>query len=294
MRSIDRQCRLRAIGLCAAVALWLPGNAQTNPPSQQLTVRKISFISAAPLPSRPVQRAQLYFDHRRLEPSSLRSESLKMMRRIFIRAGYLDAKIQGTQITRVPNSNSEVDLKFEISPGELYHYSRVEVTGASVFPSSELVRLLALKAAQPVDTVRMLEGMQAIRAKYACGGYLRAETLPMITIAPSTRSIDLAILMREGAQYRIGSVGSALMVGPVADVLLSMRALQPGSKFQPCEITRAARQAVTKEQASKQPFTFGCRINDGSKTVNVFFATGFDFGYGEVQQCSAGFGGGIN
>ncbi len=253
------------------------GIAQVAPATVQ--IRHITLASALPLPSIPAERAERYFTHRDFLAASLKDESARMVRRFFIRAGYLEATVRATRLERAHDGT--LDLQFEVNAGPLYHYSQVEATGAKVFAPAELIATLKLKPGEPVDTARMLEGLSAIRRKYFCRGYLRVEAVPVGTLNAGDHTERLVVLMREGPRFRIAKL-SASLHGPVADVLLAEPSLQPGEFFQPCEMTRAARRDISREQAARTPFTFYSQINPGADTLDVVIEPGFDFGYGEV------------
>jgi outer membrane protein assembly factor BamA len=249
-----------------------------------MRVRHVSLMSAAPLPSEPVQRAEHYFTDRTFPASSLRAESSTMVRRFFIRAGYLDATVRATRMERAPDGS--VDLQFEINRGEPYHYSGIEATGATVFAPAELIATLKLKPGESVNTMRMLQGLAAIRAKYVCRGYLRIQTVPVAMVDAGDHTERLVVGMREGARFRIAKLSAVGLDGALADVLLAQPILQPGEFFQPCEITQAARRVVSREQVLKTPFTFDFLFHPGDDTVDLFINRGFDFGYGEVGMGS--------
>jgi len=286
---MSRLPSLRVVVLYVALACVQPGNALADSPT--VRIRHVSLMSAEPLPVEVLKLAERYFTDHSFPSSSLRAESTKMARRFYIRAGYLDARVTAMSIERAPDG--WLDLQFEVHAGKLYHYSTVGATGTTVFKPAELVAMMKLKPGESVNTWRMLDGLSTIREKYFCRGYLRAEAVPLATIDAAQQAERLVIVMREGARFRIAKVSSAMLNGPVADVLLADPLLQPGEFFEPCEITKAARRDISREQAEKTPFTFSFSINSGTDTVDLRIETGFDFGYGEMGR-GAGFGGGIN
>ena len=184
-----------------------------------------------PLPSKrraelvPVER-EGSADEDLLEDSSNRLEELLRTQ------GYRDAAAPHTR----EESNGELLITFTVRKGRLYRVSRVEISGNSSLPLSELEPSLRLRDAQPFSAAKLDADVSTIEDLYRRLGFAAAKAQATLEPQPAETgatqvTVVVRIVINEGVRTNVGSVRFAGNQSINETTLRDALTLQPEEPF---------------------------------------------------------------
>lgn len=135
------------------------------------------------------------------------SEVAERIRDAFQQRGYFKADVSHVKIRPLdPLARPmPVRIEAEVSEGPRFKFSEIDFGGYNAFSPEQLRAVLPIQPGDYADTSKIRSGLSAIRELYTSHGYLDA--LPSPSTQPSgSDTMRLAISVREGAQYRMGSL----------------------------------------------------------------------------------------
>ena len=175
-------------------------------------VRKIRFrgnrhVSARDLRKVMTQRQSnwlsLFTSAGMYEPGHLAADR-EAVRKVFMDQGYLGAVVGEPTLAYV--GRKKIDVTFEVVEGPLYKLGAWRIDGASLFPTNEMARGVAV----PVGAVAALAGIdrgaQNLRDFYGSRGYIKTDVAPRVVLDTNAATAAVAYQIREGALAYIQNV----------------------------------------------------------------------------------------
>ncbi len=145
--------------------------------------------------------------------------------------GQLRAKFappNGKPDKQCPNG---VEVTMPVSEGLIYSWAATEWTGATALTPDELNRALGTKAGEVANGLKFDNGLVAVMKAYGRSGYLDARVGPKPDFDDAAQKVTYKIEVREGPQYRMGSLGFAGLTERDAKALRDAWRLKRGEVF---------------------------------------------------------------
>ena len=188
--------------------------------------------------------------------------------------GYRDAKIETDSV--YTNEDGSLGIKIKIYEGNRYYFRNVTFTGNTVYPSSQLARLMKIEKGDPYNK-KMLEqnvsveptGTDNINSLYMDNGYLAFRAMPT-EIAVENDSIDIEVRMHEGNQYRVNKV--SVEGNTITNDKIIMRELytRPGDLYSKDLVMRSLRELATMQFFKQESLVPDIKPNDNG-TVDITY-----------------------
>ena len=188
--------------------------------------------------------------------------------------GYRDAKIVSDSV--YTNPDGSLGIKLKVYEGNRYYFRNITFAGNTVYPSSQLAKLMRIEKGQPYNK-KMLEqnvsmeptGTDNINSLYMDNGYLAFRAMPT-EIAVENDSIDIEVRMREGEQYRINKV--MLEGNTVTNDKIIMRELytRPGDLYSKDLVMRSLRELATMQFFKQESLVPDIQPSDNG-TVDITY-----------------------
>jgi len=127
--------------------------------------------------------------------------------------GYIDIDLPAATVTVVEEKTSEkpgksrkwVNIVQHVNEGRQYRVADISVSGNTVFPSEDLVKLIPLKTGDVFSEARVKAGLSLIDATYGAKGYFYISSNRLIDRHPDGTA-DLNVKVNEDKQYYLGRV----------------------------------------------------------------------------------------
>ncbi len=134
----------------------------------------------------------------------------EQIRPLYASKGFLRAQIGPPQTHLIPDMNdpkeSAVELTIPIDPGPAYTWKGVSWQGNSAVQSSDLDAVVAQKAGEIADGMKIEALWQKIESYYGQHGYLDMKLSPEPQFDDSAHQISYRAAIAEGPQYRMGDM----------------------------------------------------------------------------------------
>ena len=117
------------------------------------------------------------------------------LRDFYLDRGFLDVRVEGPELAPVRRG---ARARYRIEEGDLYRLGRVEVTGITLFPRTEIARVLDVREGDPAGLAAVRAMAQTLRDYYGSRGYLRTEVDVDLRPDHATRTVDVTFRITEG------------------------------------------------------------------------------------------------
>lgn len=204
------------IPLCC-VLLVLGAMAQSNlSPSPSPAIRNVTFERTSALSAGDQQKVTQLLQQE--DPAWVARQPLESLASFIKNAvlttyqdkGYWRAKVSAT-VTWVRGSgvSRQVDVLISATDeGAQYSLKGIRVTGATVFSSSELLRLVPIHPQDPMSRSKVEQGLEAMRELYASRGYIAFAAIPRAELDDAVHTVSLDITVQEDRPFRFGSLST--------------------------------------------------------------------------------------
>ena len=135
---------------------------------------------------------------------------LETLRAFYQNRGYLDFNIESTQVSITPD-RKDIYLTINISEGEKYTVSSVDISGQTLIPKEELEKLVKLKAGDVFSRQKLAESTKAISERLGNDGYAFANANAVPDIDKDKRTVAFNIVIDPGRRVyvrRVNVVGN--------------------------------------------------------------------------------------
>jgi outer membrane protein insertion porin family len=125
---------------------------------------------------------------------------------IYREVGQLRAKFAAP--VGVPDSNCKngVEVTIPVEEGLIYSWGPPDWAGAKALTPEQLNELLGMKSGEVANGLKFDKGVMAVMKAYGRQGYLNARVRPVPEFDDSAQKVSYKIEVREGPQYRMGSL----------------------------------------------------------------------------------------
>lgn len=217
-------------------------------------------------------------------------EDLKILRKFYRDAGYLDCEIDEDKVSIDFIDDDEIVITIPVVEGQLYYLGEFSIENATVYTTTELLGEVRLKTGDPFSPQGVDDAATAIREYYTSNGYLdssvRAERVPNM----ETRQIDVVFRVRESEKFYVESITVEGNTKSKARVIIRELALSPGDVFD------RKRMEVSQRRLQNTSFFEDVRLNPeptnvpGRKDLGITVREGrtgnftFGAGFGSVES----------
>jgi outer membrane protein assembly factor BamA len=250
--------------LCGFISL-----AQTQ---AQTTLRKIEIVGLQRLsPDQVIQRTGLQVGQT-IDASMIDAALDRLMKSgLFSTASY-----------RVRSADNDLTVIFEVAentprgPTVADVLGQVQWTGNRVFSVQELSAAFGLRAGDPTDRARIEKATESVRKAYGRQGYITAAIVETTARDAATRRVNYQFTVREGVQYRMGTLTITGLTAPDAQRLKAKWTLAPGSIFNEAYLDEFKQNSVrtfvatmTARTGVRSKFDFETKPDLRKQTVDV-------------------------
>jgi outer membrane protein insertion porin family len=145
--------------------------------------------------------------------------------------GYFRAKVSARAHALSRDSAEElVSVDCQVTEGQQYRLSDIQLDGARVFPAAGLRSRVPLDDGDIFDLGKIRKGVEAWTSLYGSIGYVNFTASPGLKIDEDRQLISLVFDLEEGRQFRVGSVEVVSLDREVSRHALKMK-LEPGDIF---------------------------------------------------------------
>jgi len=116
--------------------------------------------------------------------------------------GFLDVHISDTSVA-IDSAARKVSIRIAIVEGALYHVRSAGISGNSIYPDSTLLRLAAVGPGDIFRKNTIRDSLANITNLYTENGYLDARVEPVFSVDIGSHSVDVSIVIDEGAQFHL-------------------------------------------------------------------------------------------
>ena len=234
----------------------------------------------------------------RLDEDELQ-EDLDHLLHYYKEQGFLDVEIAETKVSLTFPSSHEMVIVIPVQEGRRYHVGNLFIQGNTLYPTSQLRRLLSLKTGDVFCPSVVDDNAEAIRMYYGRSGYLDAYVQGERRPNLQTGNIDLIFLVKEGDPFRVESIHLHGNTKTKSTVIVRELALAPGDLFDMTRMqasqnrlqnTRFFEEVTLSPETTTIPGRRNLRINvKEGRTGSLDFGAGFSklesiSGFIEVSQ----------
>ena len=115
------------------------------------------------------------------------------------------------QVTWVKGSGEsrQVDVAISASDeGKPYSLKEIRLTGATVFPSAQLLALIAIHPGELMSRTQFERGLDAMRELYATRGYIAFAAIPRVEFEDDKHLVRMEITVQEDSPFHFGNLST--------------------------------------------------------------------------------------
>ncbi len=127
---------------------------------------------------------------------------LEALRSFYQNRGYLDFNIESTQVSLTPDRR-DVYITVNLTEGEKYTVSRVEVSGRTIVPREELAKLVQLKPGDTFSREKLAASTKAIADRLGNDGYAFANANAIPEVDKDKRSVAFNLVVDPGRRVYV-------------------------------------------------------------------------------------------
>ena len=176
--------------------------------------------------------------------------------------------------------NNGVDVTIAVDEGQIYKWNKAEWSGIKGLTEAELNLLLAMKAGQPANGLKLDKAPAEIQKAYGRKGFIMAKVNAVPEYNDSAATVTYKMEVREGPQFRMGKLVSKGFSDSEANMLMSRWELKAGdifdegygmefSKNHMGTILRGAFEKRRAEGRAAPEVKWGTHVNREAGTVDV-------------------------
>jgi outer membrane protein insertion porin family len=187
--------------------------------------------------------------------------------------GYFMASTEVTPylVKAEPDQRSYI-VSFTIENGPQYRVRTLQVVNATVFEPDELREQIPLEPGEIHNPDKIWDGIKSIERLYISKGYIDTTAGINTSVDHSKRLVDVFVEVREGKQYRVGTV-KILGLGSKAQNLLRS-VLEPGQIFDSHSLSaflEANRELLPVDVSAAKDITIRSNSEDGTVEILLDF-----------------------
>jgi outer membrane protein insertion porin family len=130
------------------------------------------------------------------------SADLETLRSYYLNRGYLDFTVDSTQVSITPDKQ-DIYITINVTEGEKYTVSEVQLSGQALVPMEELERLVRVKPGDVYSRERLVESVKAINDRLGNDGYAFANANPVPRVDKEKRTVAFTIVVDPGRRVYV-------------------------------------------------------------------------------------------
>ena len=127
---------------------------------------------------------------------------LEKLSNFYLDRGYVDFAVESTQVAISP-TKQDMYITANITEGDVYKLSDVQISGETILPVAELQKLVFLKAGQTFSRQSLEVTSDAITTTLANIGYAFAEVNPIPDIDREKRTVAINLFVKPGPRVHV-------------------------------------------------------------------------------------------
>jgi outer membrane protein insertion porin family len=161
--------------------------------------------------ARNVFEAKLTDTAKELRESEYSSETVRgfagmKLFALYREVGQLQAKFASPIAKPDQKCKNGVDVTLPVTEGVVYSWGQTEWSGTNALTADQLSEILGAKQGDVANGLKFDKGLVAVSKAYGRQGYLDAGVRPVPEFDDSAQKVTYKIEVREGPQYRMGSL----------------------------------------------------------------------------------------
>src|SRR5579859_6092623 len=153
----------------------------------------------------------------------------------FSERGYLRAHVDTPAMKVVSHADATsqfaVELVYEVTEGELFHWKAAEWKGDTLLPAADLDALTGMKPNDVANAKKINEGWMAVKNAYAKRGFMDAQILPEAVFDDASPLVHYRVTITGGPLYHMGMFTVTGAPAKIAERLAERWKLKPGDAF---------------------------------------------------------------
>lgn len=181
-----------------------------------IRVRKVQFTGAGPNELPFLEAAAQRLADREYSRSRMSEFIEHQLLPVYHARGYLKASFGPPQPRVVDSSTADsssearnqtsVDVTLAVDSGQQYTLSRLEWSGNREIPTETLQSLISAKPGQPMNMVRLADGLQEVKTLYGARGYINCSIKIDTQFDDAARVVAIRLEVNEDYVYRMGDL----------------------------------------------------------------------------------------
>ena len=197
---------------------------------------------------------------------------------IYRELGQLRAKFAAPVGKPDPKCKNGVDVTIPVTEGLIYSWGQIDWSGTNALTGDQLNETLGIKQGDVANGLKFDKGVKAVMKAYGRQGYLDVRVRPAPEFDDSAQKVTYKIEVREGPQYRMGSLLFKGLTERDAKALRDGWKLRRGEVFDQGYLdeffkkdSRNAMQRLFEERRAvgKPPPQFDTKLNPNKETLTV-------------------------
>ena len=198
---------------------------------------------------------------------------------IYRELGQLRAKFDPPVGKPDPKCQNGVDVTIPVAEGLIYSWAQTEWSGTNALTGDQLNEILGIKPGDAANGFKFDKGVMAVMKAYGRQGYMEVRVLPAPEFDDSAQKVTYKIEVREGPQYRMGSLAFKGLAERDAKSLRDAWRLRRGEVFDQGyvleeffkrDVGSALRSLFEERQAAGKPHPqLDVKLNPNKETLTV-------------------------
>jgi len=127
------------------------------------------------------------------------AQDVERIKALYLDHGYLQIRVEEPQVLR-DDVNQRLEVVVRLQEGPQYQVGEVRVTGATVFPSEEILKDLRIAQAKVFSRDLLRRDLARLTERYGEKGYVFVDIAPLTKTDEERKTIDLTLEVNEGRQ----------------------------------------------------------------------------------------------
>lgn len=166
------------------------------------------------------------------------NRDIEAIKDLYFNRGYIKAIVADPEIRLTPDRKGMI-IDIQVSEGDQYKVSGIEITGNKAFPEDDLRKKITLKAGNVFSKETVKKDITAITDLYTQNGYAMANVFPDIVPDDERKEVKVTYKIEEGEIFRIGRIEISGNIKTRDKVIRREVRLDEGDKFNSALLKRS-------------------------------------------------------
>lgn len=200
---------------------------------------------------------------------------------IYRERGHLRAKFRAPLVKLEPDTGDKckggVRVTLPVEEGAVYSWSTAEWTGNSVLSNRELEATLGMKSGAVANGLKIDKGLASVKEAYGVKGHLGVQLKTQQAFEEASLRVTYQIEVKDGPQYRMGTITITGLSGSTINRLKSKWKLQPGEIYDASYLKEFVKKEIMLDasEIGSPPKSIGTEIKPDRHRLTVDVAINF-------------------